>query len=70
MGTDFVIVNLTMSEETTRKRISKRHGESQSVTDMLMVKETKTICFDKYQGNLKKEVRSKDTLKDLPVPFF
>jgi len=36
MGTDFVIVNLTMSEETTRKRISKRHGESQSVTDMLM----------------------------------
>ena len=47
MGTDFVIVNLTMSEETTRKRISKRHGESQSVTDMLMVKETKTICYTK-----------------------
>jgi len=36
MGPDLVIVNLTMTEEGTRKRISKRHSENQSITDMLM----------------------------------
>ena len=39
MGPDLVIVNLTMTEEATRRRISKRHGENQSITEMLMVNE-------------------------------
>ena len=48
MGPDLVIVNLTMTEEATRRRISKRHSENQSITEMLMVNEIKIAILRIY----------------------
>lgn len=50
MGPDLVIVNLTMSEEATRSRISKRHGENQSITEMLMKVSLLCMSADDEEG--------------------